>query len=71
MKKLKPVLFGLVVGIAVGLWFGVNIGKGRSIFSNPFADRSVSQQIIYKFEQGRDKVGESVEKIGEDIKGDN
>ncbi len=27
---------GLLVGGLLGLWFGINIGKGRAPYTNPF-----------------------------------
>ena len=44
MKKLKFLLIGIVVGLLLGLWFGVNIGKEKPIFSNPFADRVLQEK---------------------------
>lgn len=62
MKGLKMVLTGLIIGFVVGMWFGINIGKGNPIVSNPFA----KQDIPEKFKQ---RVGEKIEKLGENIKG--
>lgn len=53
---------GILMGLIVGLWLGVNIGKGNPIFGNPFAKEDLSQKI-------KEKVGESLEQLGEDIKG--
>lgn len=58
----KNLFFGLFLGLLLGLWFGVNIGKGRSIVANPFAHQNISQKV-------KSKVGESVERIGKEIKG--
>ncbi len=60
--KFKNLLFGLFIGLLLGLWFGVNIGKGRSIVANPFAHQSFSQKV-------KSTVGASVERIGQEIKG--
>lgn len=35
---------GVVVGSCLGLWAGVNIGKGQPIWANPFKQRSLAQQ---------------------------
>ena len=51
-----------MLGFASGMWFGVNIGKGNPILSNPFAKQHLEQKI-------KQKVGESIEKLGEGIKG--
>ena len=53
---------GLLFGVIVGLWLGVNIGKGHPIFGNPFAEENLSNKL-------QEKVGESIEQLGEDIKG--
>ena len=53
---------GLVIGFAIGMWFGVNIGKGRTILSNHYAKEDLQEKI-------KQKVGESIEQLGEDIKG--
>jgi len=44
MKNLKLLLAGLVIGLLLGLWFGVNIGREKPIYSNPFADEVVQQK---------------------------
>jgi hypothetical protein len=44
MKKLKLLFIGVVVGVLFGLWFGVNIGKGKPILSNPFAGQELQQK---------------------------
>lgn len=48
MKKLKLILVGVVAGLLVGLWFGVNIGKGKPFYSNPFAEVSLQDRIKAK-----------------------
>lgn len=40
MKKLA---IGLLVGALVGLWFGLNIGKGNNIFTSPFENSTLTQ----------------------------
>ena len=62
MKTLKILFMGILLGLIVGLWLGVNIGKGNPIFSNPFAKENLQKKI-------KTRVGESIEQFGEDIKG--
>ena len=50
------------MGLIVGLWLGVNIGKGNPIFGNPFAEENLSKKL-------KEKMGSSIEKFGEDLKG--
>ena len=45
MKKLKLIILGVVIGLCLGLWFGTNIGKGKPILSNPFAEISLKDRI--------------------------
>ena len=53
---------GILMGVIVGLWLGVNIGKGNPIFSNPFVKENLTKKL-------KEKVGSSIEQLGEDIKG--
>ena len=62
MKVIKMLFMGTLMGLIVGLWLGVNIGKGNPIFGNPFAKENLSKKL-------KEKVGESIEQLGEDIKG--
>lgn len=62
MKVLKRLVMGILLGLIVGLWLGVNIGKGNPIFSNPFAKENLQKKL-------KEKVGSSIEQLGEDIKG--
>lgn len=41
----------MIIGIAFGMWWGVNIGKGQPFYANPFKDtqdraRDKAQEII-------------------------
>lgn len=42
MLGIKKYLIGAVVGVVVGLWAGVNIGHDRPVWSNPFAEQSLT-----------------------------
>jgi len=44
MKSIKYALLGLVIGLLVGIGLGMNIGKGRPLLSNPFADDPVTER---------------------------
>ena len=44
MEGGKKYLIGLVFGLAIGLWFGVNIGKDRPVWSNPFEGENLAQK---------------------------
>ena len=42
MRSIKKYLIGTVVGLLVGLWFGVNIGENRPIWENPFTEKNLT-----------------------------
>ena len=44
MKRLKMLMLGLLIGLGVGLWFGVNLGKGQPLYSNPFDSDSLQKK---------------------------
>ncbi|MEJ2646391.1 MAG: YtxH domain-containing protein [Gammaproteobacteria bacterium] len=45
MRAFKYLLLGLIVGTAVGLWLGVNLGKGKPLLSNPFNEPTLREQL--------------------------
>jgi len=49
MKGLKKLIMGTVIGLAAGLWFGVNIGSHHDLLDNPFA-QSAGERAL---QQGR------------------
>ena len=69
MKALKTLIFGVLIGLLLGLWFGVNIGKDKVWYSNPFKERSMMDKVKSTIGEGVEKAGEGIEKIGEEIKG--
>ena len=69
MKSLKTLILGLIIGTLLGLWFGINIGKNKPWYSNPFEERSVTSKFKSSIGQGVEKAGKSIEKMGEDIQG--
>ena len=65
MKRvLRSFAVGLLVGGLVGLWSGMNIGKGQPLLSNPFAEVTLSQQASRAGEQ----VGEAARAAGEKVR---
>lgn len=41
---MKVILGSIVVSFAIGLWFGVNIGKGNALYENPFEDPDIFEE---------------------------
>ena len=44
MLGLKKYLVGGVVGLLLGLWWGVNLGKDRPLWSNPFREPTLAEK---------------------------
>jgi len=49
MKGLKNLIMGTVIGLAAGLWFGVNLGRHHDLLENPFAQPTAEKAL----QQGR------------------
>jgi hypothetical protein len=65
MKLLKMIFLGLVIGIAIGMWFGVNIGREVPIFSNPFDANTLNQKLKKTTGETLEKGGQALEKTGQ------
>jgi len=73
MKRvLRSFAVGLLFGGLVGLWFGMNIGKGQPLRANPFAEVPLAQQAgraaqeAYEgAKQGVDKAGRAAKSAGD------
>ena len=61
MKMIKHLVIGGVIGLFIGLWFGVNLGKGQPIYSNPFHDVSIKDRLV-------ESSGDALEKSGRALK---
>ena len=46
-EKIKKRLYLIIIILLIGIWFGYNIGQGRSFWSNPFVP-STQQKIKNK-----------------------
>lgn len=64
MKQIKTLLFGIVLGLLLGLWFGVNVGRDRPILSNPFTEPTVQEKLKQTGKALIEKSGETLEKGG-------
>lgn len=61
MSGIKKLLVGFGMGIVIGLWFGVNLGKDQPIYSNPFHEMSIKHRLI-------ESSGNMLEKSGQALK---
>ena len=64
MKQIKTLIGGIVLGLLLGLWFGVNLGRDRPIFSNPFAEPTVQEKLKQTGKALIEKGGQTLEKGG-------
>ena len=64
MKQIKALIAGIIFGVLIGLWFGVNIGKDKPIFSNPFSEETIQQKLKESGDILLEKSGEALEKSG-------
>jgi hypothetical protein len=68
MKILKAILFSLVIGVAAGMWMGVNIGRGVPLYSNPFDTDTLNQKLKRATGETLEKGGQALEKTGQAMK---
>jgi hypothetical protein len=68
MKRIKALVFGVIVGIALGIWFGFNLGQDRPLLSNPFVEPSFQESIKKTGEDLIEKGGEVLEKSGQALR---
>lgn len=68
MKVFKAILVGLILGLAVGLWFGVNLGRDEPLLSNPFSEPSLQKQLQKTGGEMLEKSGQALEESGKALK---
>jgi hypothetical protein len=67
MKNIKMILFGAVIGVAIGLWLGVNIGRETPLLSNPFDKQSLNEKLKRVSGETLEKGGRALEKTGQEL----
>jgi hypothetical protein len=65
VKHFKAVLLSLLVGVALGMWFGVNIGREVPFYSNPFDTAALNQKLKNATGETLEKGGHALEKTGQ------
>ena len=65
MKRIKALIFDLIIGIPLGIWFGFNLGQDRPLLSNPFVEPTFKESIRKTSENLIEKGGEVLEKSGQ------
>jgi hypothetical protein len=67
MKNIKIVLLSVVIGVAIGLWLGVNIGRDTPLLSNPFYKESLNEKLKRVSGETLEKGGRALEKTGQEL----
>ena len=67
MKQLKVILISLAIGVATGMWLGVNIGREVPWYSNPFDTQSLNQKLKNVTGETLEKGGQAIEKTGQSL----
>ena len=67
MKNIKIILLSVVIGVALGLWFGVNIGREMPLLSNPFHEESLDEKFMRMSGETLKKGGRALEKTGQEL----
>ena len=68
MKNLKILLLGAVLGVAIGLWIGVNIGREVPLSSNPFSyHEPLNEKLKRVSGETLEKGGRALEKTGQNL----
>jgi len=57
---LKKFVMGMLVGALIAFPLGMNFGREAPLFSNPFADRGIQQQVKSKAENIIDDTREAI-----------
>jgi len=53
---MKNLILGLLMGLIVGGWAGINTGKERPMFANPFAEDPKPVSTLDDLKSGADKL---------------
>ena len=67
MKNIKMILLGVVIGLATGLWLGVNIGREMPLLSNPFYKEPLNEKLKRLGGETLEKGGRVLEKTGQEL----
>ena len=69
MKQFSIILISLVIGIFIGMALGVNIGREKPLFSNPFAEESLVDRVKDLGSETLEQSGKALEKTGRVLQG--
>lgn len=71
---MKLLLVFTLVGFVIGMWFGINIGKGNALYENPLNDPDVFEEAHESaddqglIDQGKDYIDEKKRVMKDKVK---
>ena len=69
MKQFSIILISLVIGALIGMALGINIGREKPLFSNPFAEESLVDRVKDLGSETLEQGGKALEKTGRVLQG--
>lgn len=71
---MKILLMAILTSFIIGLWFGVNIGKGNALYDNPLSDPDIIEEAHESaddaglIDQGKDYLQEKKDQMKDKVK---
>ena len=71
---MKLLLIAILLSFSIGLWFGVNIGKGNALYDNPLSDPDIIEEAHDSaddaglIDQGKEYLDEKKEAVKDKVK---
>lgn len=71
---MKLLITAVVLSFGIGLWFGVNIGKGNALYDNPLSDPDIIEEAHDSaddaglIDQGKEFMEEKTEQMKDKVK---
>ncbi|GAA6134160.1 hypothetical protein NBRC116188_09490 [Oceaniserpentilla sp. 4NH20-0058] len=71
---MKLLLIFTLAGFVVGMWFGINIGKGNALYDNPLSDPGIIEEAHDSaddqglIDQGKEYLDDKKQQVKEKVK---
>jgi len=71
---MKLLLIFTLMGFVVGMWFGINIGKGNALYDNPLSDPDIIEEAHDSaddqglIDQGKDYLSDKKQQVKDKVK---
>jgi hypothetical protein len=63
---MKKLIYLIIIVLFVGIWLGINFAQDQPYFSNPFADKEVTEKAKEAAKSVQRKAGDVVDKVFDD-----